>query len=271
MPSSSSSNVRVGVRIRPLTSLESSQNGHPILTASLHSSSLTLSKRTFTYDAVFDDNVSQSDLYNNVRGELLDAFLNGYNATVLAYGQTGSGKTFTMGSENHGGSENYVHNCGGAEKDGSYSLSESDGLIPRFMADIFNILMGRRESSKNATLTEQQQQSDALIDFKLSATFLEVYGEDIHDLLDEDRKSLPIREDSNGEVIVVGLRSTQVSSDVEALNVLNTGTMNRTTAATLMNCTSSRSHAVFTVNLVQVVRGAEGVDVTTTSRFTFVE
>jgi len=117
----------------------------------------------------------------------------------------------------------------------------------------------------------QGQQPDALIEFRLTASFLEVYGEDIHDLLDEDRKSLPLREDSNGEVIVVGLRNTTVTSDVEAMNILNTGTMNRTTASTLMNRTSSRSHAVFIVNLQQTTRGSVGDDVTTTSRFTFVD
>ena len=80
-----------------------------------------------------------------------------------------------------------------------------------------------------------------------------------------------MREDSNGEVFVVGLRNTPVKNGIDAMDVLNTGTMNRTTASTLMNRTSSRSHAVFTVNLQQTTRGCEGVDITTNSRFTFVD
>ena len=147
----------------------------------------------------------------------------------------------------------------------------------RFMADIFTMLIQQKEDSEKAVLkspgggNNNGSGEDSLIDFSLSASFLEVYGEDIHDLLDEDRKSLPIREDSNGEVIVKGLITTPIASGAEAMNVLNTGTMNRTTASTLMNLTSSRSHAVFTVNLHQTRRSSEGVDMTTSSRFTFVD
>lgn len=224
--------------------------------------------------------MTQTELYEDLSPPLLDAFLNGYNATVLVYGQTGSGKTYTMGSEAHGNSFDDNDDSGSGT-----SLNESDGLIPRFMADIFTMLIRRKEASEKAVLHQSSDGSgqsissgsdgsyDALLDFSLSASFLEVYGEDIHDLLDEDRQFLPIREDSNGEVIVKGLRDTLIASDAEAMNVLNTGTMNRTTAATLMNCTSSRSHAVFTVNLRQTTRSSrgDGVDVTSMSRFTFVD
>ena len=89
--------------------------------------------------------------------------------------------------------------------------------------------------------------------------------------MDDDRKCLPIREDSNGVVIVKGLRNKSIANDAEAMRILNQGTMNRTTASTLMNRTSSRSHAMFMVNLQQTTRSAEGVDVTSTSRFTFVD
>ena len=82
----------------------------------------------------------------------------------------------------------------------------------------------------------------------VEASFLEVYGEDVYDLLDHKRKSLPLREDSNG-VSVVGLSNSTVDSTDAALNILKTGTIHRTTASTLMNTSSSRSHAVFTVML----------------------
>ncbi|EED95723.1 predicted protein, partial [Thalassiosira pseudonana CCMP1335] len=238
------SQVRVGVRIRPLTSKESSEGGRSVVDANAFDRTIEISKRKFTYDMVFHSTVSNADLYNNVAPNILRAFLNGYNATVLAYGMTGSGKTYTMGSEAN------------VEDLQSGSLSERDGLIPRFVADIFTML-GERNSS--------------LVDYKVSASFLEVYGEAIHDLLDEDRQSLKLREDSKGEVFVVGLSTVPVINDAEAMGILNTGTMNRTTAATLMNCTSSRSHAVFTINLQQTTRGSEGVDITTTSRLTFVD
>lgn len=216
---------------------------------------------------VFHSTVSNADLYNNVAPNILRAFLNGYNATVLAYGMTGSGKTYTMGSEAN------------VEDLQSGSLSERDGLIPRFVADIFTMLGERKSSSEKSVMQSPRSgnvqasvaSSSSLVDYKVSASFLEVYGEAIHDLLDEDRQSLKLREDSKGEVFVVGLSTVPVINDAEAMGILNTGTMNRTTAATLMNCTSSRSHAVFTINLQQTTRGSEGVDITTTSRLTFVD
>jgi Kinesin motor domain len=131
----------------------------------------------------------------------------------MAYGQTGSGKTYTMGSEAHTELE----------------LMPNTGLIPRFLQDLF----------------EQLSSTDC----HLETSFLEVYGEDIHDLLDSSRTVLPLREDSGGGVVCTGLTSRSVTSAAEAVEVLHEGTLNRTTAATLMNLTSSRSHAVFTISL----------------------
>ena len=176
----------------------------------------------------------------------------------------------TVGSEAGG---TFVENL-----QGGGNLSDNDGLIPRFMSDMFATLVQRREASESALLQSRNdnnattaQSSVSLIDFKVSTSFLEVYGEDIYDLSDGDRNALKIREDSNKEVIVVGLKSTAVANTMEAMNVLNMGTMNRTTAATLMNHTSSRSHAIFTVNLQQTTRSADGDEITTSSRFTFVD
>eukprot|EP00986_Skeletonema_menzelii_P003739 scaffold1185_cov143-Skeletonema_menzelii.AAC.33 len=287
--SSSSSQVRVGVRIRPLTSKESSEGGRPIIIGdTLHQTvSIGSNRRQFTYDSVFPETIAQHELYGDVSPSLLDAFLNGFNATVLAYGQTGSGKTYTMGSEAHESSaseDNHTSLHHEAATDNI--LNDNDGLIPRFMSDIFSLLTQRKASTEK--ILRQRRQSanntvvdtdcpsettgeDMLMNFQLSASFLEVYGEDIHDLMDDDRKCLPIREDSSGVVIVKGLQETQVTSGAEAMRILNQGTMNRTTASTLMNRTSSRSHAVFMVNLQQTTCSAEGVDVTSTSRFTFVD
>lgn len=169
----------------------------------------------------------------------------------MAYGQTGSGKTFTMGSEAHSDGEMSVH----------------PGLIPRFMFDLFrNLEQNKTESDSGAT-------GQVLLEYRVTASFLEVYGEDVHDLLDRDRKTLPLREDAKGGVVVQGLTRRSVSDADEALKVLHDGTMNRTTAATLMNLTSSRSHAVFTIHLQQTCRSSssDDVDVTTASCFTFVD
>mmetsp|Transcript_26065 Transcript_26065/g.51887 ORF Transcript_26065/g.51887 Transcript_26065/m.51887 type:complete len:1028 (-) Transcript_26065:116-3199(-) len=253
--------VRVGVRIRPLTPKESSEGGKAVVDGNAFDRTVTISNRKFTYDQIFHPNVTNPDLYRSVSPPLLNAFLNGYNATVLAYGQTSSGKTFTMGSEAH--EENLSD---GLQMN---NLSDNVGLIPRFMFDIFSALEERKAESEDMILSVKA--TDSLIDFSVTASFLEVYGEDIYDLVDGSRQSLKLREDSNGEVFVMGLSKTPILTGNEAMDVLNTGTMNRTTASTLMNRTSSRSHAVFTVYLQQTTRGCEGVDITAKSRFTFVD
>jgi Kinesin motor domain len=146
----------------------------------------------------------------------------------MAYGQTGSGKTFTMGSAAYTEQE----------------LTKSAGLIPRFMKDIF----------------QQLSATD-----KMETSFLEVYGDDVHDLLHPSRAPLSeIREDSNGAVVCTGITTRRVATAEQAVKVLHKGTLKRTTAATLMNLTSSRSHAIFTVTLTRQHSGV-------TSKLTFVD
>lgn len=139
----------------------------------------------------------------------------------------------------------------GSEAHTELEMTENTGLIPRFMNDLFVNLQTPN--------------------YQLEASFLEVYGEDVHDLLDPARPSLPLREDANGGVICAGLKQYKVTSATEALKVLHEGTLNRTTAATLMNLTSSRSHAVFSVTLTQKQTSEDGSSLTVSSRFTFVD
>jgi kinesin family protein 4/21/27 len=174
----------------------------------------------------------------------------------MAYGQTGSGKTFTMGSEAHT----------------EFELTESTGLIPRFMTDLFHHLE-QRSSKCN---TESGEDANLVSSYTLQASFLEVYGEDVHDLLDPDRPSVPLREDSQGGIVCTGLTSRTIANTQQALAVLHEGTLHRTTAATLMNLTSSRSHAVFTITLQKTTTSATTANENnkssvTSSRFTFVD
>jgi hypothetical protein len=208
---------------------------------------------------------------------------------IMAYGQTGSGKTFTMGSDSQptlmsddldGDLGNAAAGLHGVEPEQANDGIdwESCGLIPRFMTDIFAAL------EQMASIKDENGQSSS---FRLAASFIEVYGDDVFDLLDRtgsagtDRKSLPIREDSSGTVMVAGLNEIPIHTVREALSVLKRGTLHRTTAATLMNQCSSRSHAVFTVWLQRTtatVRNAaadstesSALDLTTSCRLTFVD
>lgn len=159
----------------------------------------------------------------------MKSFLEGYNVTIIAYGQTGSGKTYTMGTSD--------------AADGS----DSQGLIPRFLADLFDNL--------------QSSEGGDQLESKVMVSFIEIYGEDVYDLISKgktsgDRPSLPIREDDAGHVFVQGVMDIHVDSAAAALEQLNSGSRNRITASTAMNSGSSRSHAVFTVTLNQTVRSA---------------
>ena len=182
---------------------------------------------------------------------MLKSFLEGYNCTIMAYGQTGSGKTYTMGTADTG-----------------YSEMENQGLIPRFVADLF-------ENLNNPTDKEEETS------YKIKVSFLEIYGEDVFDLLSASsrqtdvsaRTSLPVREDENGKVFVQGQTDIEVKTPQSTLEVLNMGSHNRVTAATAMNAGSSRSHAVFTILLEQRVKSAGSEDDVhcMTSRLTFVD
>jgi len=166
----------------------------------------------------------------------------------------------------------------GSEAHMQPEASSQLGLIPRFISDFF-IKLEKKKAAANEECSHQrnshtsdEQESAMLLDYHMKASFLEVYGEDVYDLLDSERKSLPLREDSAGSIVVAGLTEVTISSPKEALEVLHEGTNNRTTAATLMNLTSSRSHAVFTIHLTQTTRTEEQMNVaTTTSKFTFVD
>lgn len=234
------STVKVGIRIRPLLSKEKERNQNA-LNITHDQQSIIFKNQTFTFDHVFGAELSQQELYQHTAAPMLKSFLEGFNVTILAYGQTGSGKTFTMGSS-------------GANLD----CQDNQGLIPRFVSDLFENL-------------------DQSIDAKVRVSFLEIYGEDIYDLLSSssrgmERPSLPVRENDQGLVFVQGQQELEVQSAMEALEYLYSGSKNRLTASTNMNSTSSRSHAVFTVTIDQKIQSSAGDDPhSISSKLTFVD
>lgn len=180
----------------------------------------------------------------------------------------------------------------GSEAHTELGVDESTGIIPRFMNDLFDQLDRRKqagilalESPGDGSNKDSSNNSELVLkEYQIQATFLEVYGEDVHDLLNPERPTLPVREDGSGGTVCSGLTHRAVESASQALAVLHTGTLHRTTAATLMNLTSSRSHAVFSIILNQIHhrRQSDGpsakecdksntVPVMTTSKFNFVD
>ncbi|KAF3844869.1 hypothetical protein F7725_008032, partial [Dissostichus mawsoni] len=168
--------------------------------------------RTFTYDHVADMEISQESVFSSVAKNIVESCVNGYNGTIFAYGQTGSGKTFTM--------------LGPSELDNF--TDELRGVIPRCFEYLFFLI--NRE-------VERSGQSKS---FLCKCSFIEIYNEQIYDLLDTASASLFLRENIKKGLFVEGA--------VEKF-VLSTGWRNRRVASTSMNRESSRSHAVFTMML----------------------
>jgi hypothetical protein len=107
---------------------------------------------------------------------------------------------------------------------------ETAGIIPRFIKNLFHTIRQKEEEDPNNA-------------FKVYIQFLEIYGDDIRDLLDQTKTSkVVIRETKNGEVFLTGAREELVSSFEQMIKALEDGTRNRTTTSTKMNQTSSRSH-----------------------------
>ena len=221
--------VTVGIRMRPLLPKDLAEGARECLRKVPEEPQLVLgADRAFTFDHVFDSVTPQEDVFGQCMRPLVAGLLKGLNATVLAYGQTGSGKTHTMGSS-----------ASSAEL-ATNGLSESVGLIPRALHDLF-----ARIAAKEGCRCQAR------------ASFIEIYKEDVHDLLtvEEQLALLPIREEANGTVALTGLRQRKVGSVEEAMAVLAAGALRRQTAATAMNATSSRSHAIFTLALELVYQG----------------
>jgi hypothetical protein len=211
--------------------------------------SIEFKGQQFTFDHVFGMDLTQTDLYTQTALPMMKGFLEGYNVTIIAYGQTGSGKTFTMGTSE------------------AVDGSDYQGLIPRFMADLF-------ENINNPSHDGVEK-----IETKVAVSFIEIYGEEVYDLFNRtktpisaERPTLAVREDDGGKVFVQGAVEESVDSAAVAMDYLALGTRQRITASTAMNTGSSRSHAVFTVSLQQTIRSCENDDEHhTSSKLTFVD
>jgi len=193
---------------------------------------------------------SNDEVFDAVAKEAVEAATDGFNATILAYGQTGSGKTYTMGSG-----------------DGTY---ENRGVIPRALTMVFERLaVGERSSGKEAKLRTRDhhvmEEAEMLSKkkkqkptAKVLVSFVEIYNENLIDLLSshENPNHAPacVISDSGPDsgVFVRGLTTKEVCSEDEALALWFEGDAQRAIGSHAMNDRSSRSHAVFTLNIETV-------------------
>ncbi|XP_022055519.2 kinesin-like protein KIF3C [Acanthochromis polyacanthus] len=231
----SSESVKVVVRCRPLNRKEES-NGPSggIVQMDLRLGQVILRnprappsepQKTFTFDAVYDANSKQRDLYDESVRPLIDSVLAGFNGTIFAYGQTGTGKTYTM--------------------QGAWLDPEKRGVIPNAFDHIFTHI-SRSQSDKQ---------------YLVRASYLEIYREEVRDLLDPNHgnaRALELRESPETGVYVRDLTSCVCKSIKEIEEVMNVGNQARAVGATDMNEHSSRSHALFLITVECSQPGPDG-------------
>uniref|UniRef100_A0A0K0EPH4 Kinesin motor domain-containing protein n=1 Tax=Strongyloides stercoralis TaxID=6248 RepID=A0A0K0EPH4_STRER len=225
--------VKVVVRVRPQNRIkESSYNIVTEVVDEYNQVKIPIDK-IYTFDKVFDFTSEQYQLFEFCALPLINSAFNGYNATILAYGQTGAGKTFTMGTSYD------------PEK---HTDDEILGVIPRSINYFFDTIKTRIEEAGNEGLTPPV--------FEVSTSFMELYNEEVYDLLSADKAStadgkLRIVEDEKEGITVKGLVKKVVKDASDTFRMLDAGTVKRSVAATEMNAESSRSHAIFTLYITQ--------------------
>ncbi|KAJ5091151.1 hypothetical protein NUU61_006021 [Penicillium alfredii] len=220
-------NIKVVVRVRPFNS----RGAQTVLTAppGAEDKSRKGAKgnavegpKTFAFDRSywsFDKKApnfaGQDDLFDDLGMPLLDNAFGGYNNCIFAYGQTGSGKSYSM-----------------------MGYGKEYGVIPRICQSMFERI--------------HQIQEDKSLNCTVEVTYLEIYNERVRDLLNPSNKgNLKVREHPSTGPYVEDLAKLVVRSFEEIENLMDEGNKARTVAATNMNETSSRSHAVFTLTLTQ--------------------
>ncbi|XP_009146016.1 kinesin-like protein KIN-12C isoform X2 [Brassica rapa] len=222
-------NVQVLIRLRPLSTMERATQGHGrCLKQESPQTLLWLGhpETRFTFDHVASETISQEKLFRVAGLPMVENCLSGYNSCVFAYGQTGSGKTYTMMGEI-------------SEAEGS--LGEDCGVTAR----IFEYLFSRIKM-------EEEGRRDEKLRFSCKCSFLEIYNEQITDLLEPSSTNLQIREDLGKGVYVENLVELNVRTVNDVLKLLLQGAANRKIAATHMNSESSRSHSVFTCTIESI-------------------
>ena len=230
-------NILVCVRCRPLSSLEYQLSAYEtirimdnkmvvLMDPIEYNGPNTIFKnrsreQTYAFDFAFDKNSTQTTVFEKSTKFLIEGVVNGYNATVFAYGATGAGKTYTM-----------------------LGTESNPGIMPLTLKELFT----------------KVKQFKTERDYKLKFWYLEIYNENIRDLLRfmnqsnsnsnniiEENESLDLREDPIKGIIVNGITEINVNNSSDMLKILKRGNRNRTQEATGANETSSRSHAILQV------------------------
>jgi kinesin family protein 11 len=227
-----STNVQVAVRCRPLNAEEKRLTQPNVIVCDSENRSLKVGfgpngkkiSKSYTFDKVFGMYSTQKEVFEGVVRPIVDEALAGFNCTIFAYGQTGTGKTHTM--------------------EGNIHSEEHAGIVPRTVN----------------TILQQLEASDS--EYTIRVSFLELYNEELQDLLNTsgDRK-LKLCEDLKRGVVCQNLEEITVLNAGDIFEILQKGILIRQTAETMMNKSSSRSHSIFTMKIMIKEYNVDGEEV----------
>ncbi|XP_077399255.1 kinesin-like protein KIF1B isoform X16 [Vanacampus margaritifer] len=227
----SGASVKVAVRVRPFNSRETSKDSKCIIQMQGNTTTILNPKapkepaKTFSFDYSYWSHTTpedpcfaaQNQVYNDIGKEMLQHAFEGYNVCIFAYGQTGAGKSYTMM---------------GKQEDGQ------EGIIPMLCEDLFE------------KINEDNNKEE--LSYSVEVSYMEIYCERVRDLLNPKNKgNLRVREHPLLGPYVEDLSKLAVTSYTDIADLMDAGNKARTVAATNMNETSSRSHAVFTIVFTQ--------------------
>ncbi|XP_015195972.1 kinesin-like protein KIF1C [Lepisosteus oculatus] len=225
-----SASVKVAVRVRPFNSRETSRDAKCVIQMQGNSTCITNPKqpkdapKNFTFDYSYWSHTtpedpqfaSQQQVYKDIGEEMLLHAFEGYNVCIFAYGQTGAGKSYTMMGKQEPGQQ---------------------GIIPQLCEDLF------KRTIENISPD---------LSYSVEVSYMEIYCERVRDLLNpKSRGNLRVREHPIMGPYVEDLSKLAVTSFSDIADLMDCGNKARTVAATNMNETSSRSHAVFTIVFTQ--------------------
>ncbi|XP_058498551.1 kinesin-like protein KIF1B isoform X12 [Solea solea] len=233
----SGASVKVAVRVRPFNSREMSKDSKCIIQMQGNTTTILNPKapkepaKTFSFDYSYwshttpEDSsfASQNRVFNDIGKEMLQHAFEGYNVCIFAYGQTGAGKSYTMMGKQEEGQE---------------------GIIPMLCEDLFE------------KINDVNNKED--LSYSVEVSYMEIYCERVRDLLNPKNKgNLRVREHPLLGPYVEDLSKLAVTSYTDIADLMDAGNKARTVAATNMNETSSRSHAVFTIVFTQKKHDSE--------------
>ena len=224
--------VKVAVRSRPMSRDEIRDGRLCIVSVDSNRGEISINTKnesseapkTFTFDCTYGADSKQEQVYSDTGYPIVESVIQGYNGTIFAYGQTGTGKTFTM--------------------EGEENPHENRGIIPRSFEQIFYAVA---------------QSPDT--EFLIRVSFLEIYNEEIHDLLSQDAATkLDVKENVDTGFYVKDLNLSIVKGIEKMSEIMISGRKNRHTGQTNMNRDSSRSHSIFSIVIERSEQGADGMN-----------